>query len=313
MTKSRIIALVVLATAGLLTTGALAFQPPGPSRRSTSFKRAHASTWSEVFASPRPIRVETLDTGIVHFPKELLLNGDHPAMDGFVDDGSPLRVFAHLVRHEHRGDVLIDTGLDDVYATEPLGHMRGIGRLVMGLLGLSFSQRPGQDVHTQLRNANAELAAIYFTHLHSDHATALPTFDQSLPLYTGAAELDDLGHRLNHGLVDDARILRELDFANAVTLDPLGRAIDLYGDGSFWAISTPGHTTGHVSYLVNGHEGPVLLTGDACHMRWGLEHGVSPSGATPETTEQAQASLDSILAFIKRYPQVRVVLGHQTL
>jgi len=313
MTKSRLIALVVLATAALLTTGALAFQPPGPSRRATSFDRAHASTWGEVFANPRPIRVETLDTGIVHFPKELLLSGDHPAMDAFEDDGSPLRVFAHLVRHEQRGDVLIDTGLDDIYATEPLGHMRGVGRLVMGLLGLSFSQRPGQGVHTQLRNADAAVSAIYFTHLHSDHATALPTFDQSLPLYTGAAELDDLGHRLNHGLVDDARVLRELDFANAVTLEPLGRAIDLYRDGSFWAISTPGHTTGHVSYLVNGHEGPVLLTGDACHMRWGLEHGVGPSGATPDTTEQAQVSLDRIRAFMERYPQVKVVLGHQTL
>jgi hypothetical protein len=142
MTKYRLIALVVLATAVLLTTGALAFQPPGPSRRATSFDRAHASTWGEVFANPRPIRVETLDTGIVHFPKELLLSGDHPAMDAFTDDGSPLRVFAHLVRHEQRGDVLIDTGLDDIYATQPLGHMRGVGRLVMGLLGLSFSTMP---------------------------------------------------------------------------------------------------------------------------------------------------------------------------
>jgi glyoxylase-like metal-dependent hydrolase (beta-lactamase superfamily II) len=313
MTKSRIIAVVALVAAAVLTTGAVAFQPPGASRQSTSFERGQASTWGEVFARPGPIHVETLDTGIVHFPKELLLNGDHPAMDGFEDDGSPLRVFAHLIRHEQRGDVLIDTGLDDVYATEPLGHMRGVGRLVMGWLGLHFSQRPGQDVHAQLRNANAEVGAIYFTHLHSDHATALPTFDESLPLYTGAAELDDLGHRLNHGLVDDARVLRELDFSNAVTLEPLGRAIDVYQDGSFWAISTPGHTTGHVSYLVNGAEGPVLLTGDACHMRWGFEHEVGPSGATSETTERAQESLERIRAFSERYPHVEIVLGHQRM
>jgi len=313
MTKSRIIALIALAAAAFLTAGASAFQPPDPTRESTSFNRADASTWDEVFAAPRPIRVETLDTGVVHFPKKLLLNGDHPTMDGFEDDGSPLRVFAHLIRHEQRGDVLIDTGLDEVYATEPMGHMQGVGRLVMGLLGLSFSQSPGQGVHAQLRKANADVSAIYFTHLHSDHATALPTFDPSLPLYVGAAEVDDLGHKLNHGLVDDARTLRELDFENAATLEPLGRAIDLYGDGSFWAISTPGHTTGHVSYLVNGQEGPVLLTGDACHMRWGFEHGVGPSGATSKTTEQAQISFDSIRAFHERYPEVQIVLGHQTL
>jgi len=209
--------------------------------------------------------------------------------------------------------VLVDTGLDDVYATEPMGHMRGVGRLVMGWLGLSFSQRPGQDVHTQLRAANAEVEAIYFTHLHADHATALPTFDESVLLYTGAAELDDLGHRLDHGLVDDARVLRELDFSDAVTLEPLGRAIDLYGDGSFWAISTPGHTTGHVSYLVNGAEGAVLLTGDACHMRWGFEHAVGPNGATGKMTKRAQASFERILAFAKQHPEVEIVLGHQRM
>ena len=297
MRKSRIIAVVALAAAAVFTTGAVAFQPPGASRQASTFGRGQASSWDAVFARPGPIRVQTLDTGIVHFPKELLLNADHPAMEEFVDDASPLRVFAHLVRHARRGDVLIDTGLDERYATEPLGHMRGVGRLVMGWLGLSFSQRPGRGVHAQLRDANAEVGAIYFTHLHSDHATALPTFEHSLPLYTGAAELDDLGHRLNHGLVDDARVLRELDFSEAATLEPLGPAIDLYQDGSFWAISTPGHTTGHVSYLVNGAEGPVLLTGDACHMRWGFENGVAPSGATSETTAQAQVTLDRIRAF----------------
>jgi N-acyl homoserine lactone hydrolase len=266
-----------------------------------------------VFARPGRIHVETLDTGIVHFPKERLLNGEHPAMEGFEDDGSPLRVFAHLVRHEERGDVLIDTGLDEAYATEPLGHMRGVGRLVMGWWGLRFSQRPGQDVHTQLRNANAKLEAIYFTHVHSDHATALPTFDEALPLYAGAAELDDPGHRLNHGLVDDDRVIHELDFSNAVTLEPLGPAIDLYGDGSFWAISTPGHTTGHVSYLVNGAGGPVLLTGDACHMRWAFEHGVGPVAMTSEMTARGQESLARIHAFQQRYPEVEIVLGHQRM
>lgn len=313
MTKSRIIALIVAAAIAVLVAGLFAFQPPHPTRKPTSFQKADAASWDEVFAAPQPIRVKTLDTGVVHFPKELLLNADHPTMDSFEDDGSSLRVFAHLVRHELHGDVLIDTGLDEIYATEPMGHMRGTGRLVMGLLGLSFSQSPGEDVHTQLRNANADVAAIYFTHLHSDHATALPTFDASLPLYVGAEELDDLGHRLNHGLVDDTRVVQELNFDNAVVLEPLGPAIDVFADGSFWAVSTPGHTTGHVSYLINGSDGPVLLTGDACHMRWGFEHGVGPSGATAETTGQAQASLDAILAFSKRYPDVKIVLGHQTL
>ena len=59
--------------------------------------------------------------------------------------------------------------------------------------------------------------------------------------------------------------------------------------------------------------GPVLLTGDACHMRWGFEHEVGPSGATSETTKQAQVSLERIRAFSERYPHVEIVLGHQRM
>jgi glyoxylase-like metal-dependent hydrolase (beta-lactamase superfamily II) len=47
---------------------------------------------------------------------------------------------------------------------------------------------------------------------------------------------------------------------------PLGPSIDLFGDGSLWAISVLGHTDDDVAYLVNGPR-PVLLTGDACHTK----------------------------------------------
>ena len=45
---------------------------------------------------------------------------------------------------------------------------------------------------------------------------------------------------------------------------PLGPGVDLFGDGSFWAISVPGHTDDDIAYLINGAT-PVLLTGDASH------------------------------------------------
>jgi hypothetical protein len=48
-------------------------------------------------------------------------------------------------------------------------------------------------------------------------------------------------------------------------------------------------------------------------MRWGFEHEVGPSGATSETTEQAQESLERIRAFSEKYPHVEIVLGHQRM
>ena len=47
----------------------------------------------------------------------------------------------------------------------------------------------------------------------------------------------------------------------------MGPSGDLLGDGSLWAISTPGHTKGHISYLINGLDGPILLTMDASFIR----------------------------------------------
>ena len=55
---------------------------------------------------------------------------------------------------------------------------------------------------------------------------------------------------------------------------PLGPSVDLFGDGSLWAISVPGHTDDDVAYLINGPE-PVLLTGDASHFAWAFNTGVA--------------------------------------
>jgi N-acyl homoserine lactone hydrolase len=267
--------------------------------------------WDEVLARPGPISVLTLDTGLVRAPKPMLLDGESPLHSQFRDDGSDLHVYAHLVRHASAGDVLIDSGLDDSYATAALGTMRGPGRLMYALNGVRFEQEPGRDVHAQLRTHQAILRAIYFTHLHGDHAAALPSFPVSLPVYVGRGEPDDLGHHLDFGLVGHERPLRELDFAQAAAVPPFERVLDVFGDGSLLAIATPGHTSGHVSYLVNGEAEAVLLTGDACHMVWAFEHGVAPSSSTARGQAQARDSLARIRAFAARYPQVRIVLGHQ--
>lgn len=103
-------------------------------------------------------------------------------------------------------------------------------------------------------------------------------------------------------------VLAELDFSTAADMPWLGPSIDIFGDGSFWAIATPGHSRGHVSFLIVTSDGPVLLTGDAPHSGWAWEHGVGPSGTDPVA---AQASLDRLRAFAAAYPEVRVHTGHE--
>jgi len=85
---------------------------------------------------------------------------------------------------------------------------------------------------------------------------------------------------------------------------------DVFGDGSFFAILTPGHTAGHTSYLARTTTGPVLLTGDTSHTRWGWENGVEPGTFLAER-EPSRNSLRALKALSQRHPNMTVKLGHQ--
>jgi hypothetical protein len=54
----------------------------------------------------------------------------------------------------------------------------------------------------------------------------------------------------------------------------------------------------------------VLLTGDACHTRWGWDQGVEPGTFS---TDQAQSavSLGKLRALASEHPALDVRLGHQ--
>ena len=88
--------------------------------------------------------------------------------------------------------------------------------------------------------------------------------------------------------------------------------LDVFGDGSLFAILVPGHTTGSTAYLARTPDGPVLLTGDVSHTAWGWEHGVAPGSFTEDHEANAE-SLKRLRALVARHPGIDVRLGHQPL
>ena len=95
--------------------------------------------------------------------------------------------------------------------------------------------------------------------------------------------------------------------------DPSGRfagVLDLFGDGSLFAILVPGHTAGSVAYLARTPRGPVLFTGDTSHTRWGWEHDVEPGEFTADRPKNAE-SLKRLRALVAEHPAIDVRLGHQ--
>ena len=90
---------------------------------------------------------------------------------------------------------------------------------------------------------------------------------------------------------------------------PFTRTIDLMGDGSIRLISTPGHTPGHLSVLLDLGPGPqVLVIGDAVYTLRSLREEILPLLTVDD--DAYLRSLREIKAFAESAPDATLVPTH---
>ena len=135
------------------------------------------------------------------------------------------------------------------------------------------------------------------------------------PLYVGPGEararsfLNLFTRPITDRALEGQAPLSELRFEP----DPSGRfagVLDLFADGSLWALYVPGHTSGSIALVARTPRGPVLLTGDACHTRFGWENDVEP-GTFSADQRLSEQSLEALEQLAVRHPALDVRLGHQ--
>jgi N-acyl homoserine lactone hydrolase len=269
-----------------------------------------AKDWATILSQPKNITLTTLETGTIQVQLSEVLNLDNPRTKGFKDSTFWVPVFAHWIHHETYGDYLIDSGLDSTFTNDPHGNFTGLYRS-----RFTVRQAKGQDITAQLAVHGIKLKGVFFTHLHPDHTTGVPGLPKNISFVAGKGEKTKQVNILfikffNNDHFAGVSKIEEIDFAGVPTMPPLGSAVDVFGDGSLWAIATPGHTIGHLSFLVNAKSGAVLLAGDASHTKWGFENGVEPGGFT-EDVELNHKTLAELKAFAQAFPQVKVICGHE--
>ena len=265
---------------------------------------------------PGPVVLETVTSASWAVPLAGLVNLKDPQAAGLKDHEEPISVYAHVLRHPVHGNFLVDTGVSAKILQSPAEY--GLNWLLQR--GMKFERmqikKPTAQIVAEL---NGPLAGVFLTHLHIDHVSGIPDIAPNVPLYIGTREstASYVLYAATQGATDAILAgkapLQELPFAmrpEPLAPDAFEAVLDIFGDGSVFAIYTPGHTAGSTAYLVRSTQGAVLLTGDNSHTQWGWDHGVEPGDYTQDHTRNRE-NLRKLKALVARHPGMQVRLGHQ--
>lgn len=236
---------------------------------------------------------------------------DPRAIDAGLEPGlEPIQVYFYVIDHPTRGRFLVDSGVAASFRDLDTAPVTSMIRD-----GLNLDDLVVREDMSAWVGANGPIAGVFLTHAHIDHIMGLPDLPASIPAYFGPGEtrVRELTHWFTRGTVDAMIDLDRDVFQWRFEPDPAGRfegALDVFEDGSFYVLYTPGHTAGSTSFLAMTEAGPVLMVGDASHTDWGWRHCVSP-GTYNQDIARSLESLKRLRALEDALPDLTVYLGHQ--
>jgi glyoxylase-like metal-dependent hydrolase (beta-lactamase superfamily II) len=279
--------------------------------------RSSLAGLEKVVDLPGPIELETINSADWTVPLSGLIDLKSAAAQAahLSDHPEPIHIFAHIIRHPTFGTYLVDTGVSQQLMNDPGGN--GVSWLVRKVMPLGKIQ-VREGTAQILVGIPGGIQGVFFTHLHVDHISGMPDIPGSVPLYVGRTEVSQTSFEnafvrgTTTKLLKGKAELQEWPFQLNEGSQSLaiGDVIDIFGDGTAFAISAPGHTPGSTAYLVRTPKGPVLLTGDTSHTRWGWEHGVEPGSYTADQPTNLK-SLQMLEELVQRHPAMDVRFGHQ--
>ena len=253
-----------------------------------------------------PIEFERIVAADWAVDRSGLVNFDNAKAEHLEDELEQIQIYVYRITHPEFGTYLIDTGISADLADGDSEDISGMVASAMNADKL-VTHVTTADLVSRLPGP---LKGVFLTHMHLDHIFGLPDIGNDVPVYVGPGEADHSAflHMFVQGttdsLLDGKGALREWAF------DDQHPAIDVFGDGSLWALHMPGHSPGSVAFVIRTTTGPVLLTGDTCHTGFGWREGIEPGNFTDDH-EQNRASLVTLKTLAKANPTMQVYLGHQ--
>ena len=305
--KQALVLVAVLTSGCVLTTHAV--------KPSTLGTPSGSKAMLAVIDEPGPLTLQTVNSADWQVPLSglLNLNNEKAKAAGKVDAPEPISVFFHVITHPTFGTFIVDTGVEEKQCSAP--KEAAVQGIVAGAMKVE-TIKCHQSLAAWLK-ANPKPAGAFITHVHLDHIWGVPDLPAGTPIYIGRSDTNDRAFQnlvlqgTMNALLSNADALSEWQFS----ADPDGQfesVIDVFGDGSLFALWTPGHTPGSTSFVARTADGPVLMTGDNSHTAWGWQNEVEPGTFTGDQAQNL-ASLKKLRALAAAHPKMRVLIGHQLL
>ncbi|KAF2267194.1 hypothetical protein CC78DRAFT_530992 [Lojkania enalia] len=220
--------------------------------------------------STNTVSVSIIDTtsSITGLPTSRFFVPEVSGAKYFVD----VRAFSFLIQHPRLNrHLLFDLGIRKDIENVPF---------INNLKSSSAEVKVEKGVREVLEEGGFDatrLEAVIWSHWHFDHTGNPSTFEPHTAVIVGPGFKNKVapGYPANpdaHFLESDytGRELREIDFSPGAGVTSIGqfRALDYFGDGSFYLLDTPGHAVGHLCGLARVTSNPdsfIFMGGDACH------------------------------------------------
>ena len=179
-------------------------------------------------------------------------------------------------------------------------------------MNVQYTQRPSDiDLMSHLKKHQIAPAHVFLTHLHADHTGGLPAVPSQTHLYYGKQERTLMSRLLCGNHFAGKSSIHLLDMHTGKALSPFSRVVDVFGDGTLWAVSTPGHSRDHLAYLINTTPTPILIVGDAELTTWAMQDEILVSTVDGARGKQeVQRSATMIRTFHATYPYVQIWFTH---